>query len=181
MAETSMEGPLSDFIKKLMFIHQFNISKGDVSMLGVHDILLPAEILQLINTPNKDLYKKLKATFKRTFDVFLMKIGSSTLEQKYQNMMDILNTMGIGDVEQEFINSAQHQAIMKVYKSPLIELAIQNGEKNKGPYCNVTKAILAGAFSSLFNRDIDCTETKCSITGTEYCQFAIKENRGVVA
>ncbi len=165
---------ISEFLHKLEFVHQFNISKGDVELLGVKEFFLPVEVLDVINSPGKDMYKKLKDIFKRTFEVFLRKIGSSTPLQKYNNVLDLLNTMGIGDVEVDFIDSGKKRALIKVFHSPIVELYIRQGKKSSAPVCHVIKAVLAGAFTSFFNKPVECEETRCAITGSEYCQFAIK-------
>lgn len=162
------------FLRKLEQFNLFNITKGDVYLLEVKEFLLPVEVLDIINQPTKDMYKKLKDIFKRTFDVFLRRIGSSTSLQKYNNVLDLLNTMGIGDVEVDFIDSGKKKAIIHLFHSPIVELYIKQGKKDSGPVCHVLKGILAGAFSSFFNRNIECYETRCAISGSEFCQFAIK-------
>ena len=166
---------MSEFLHKLEYVHQFNISKGDVELLGVKEFFLPVELLELINKPGKDMYKKIKAIFRRTFDVFLRKIGSSTPLQKYNNILDILNTMGIGDVEVDFMDSSKHRAIIHLFHSPIVASYIRRGEKSTVPVCHIINAVLAGAFSSLFNRDVNSKELKCAVTGSEFCQFALKE------
>lgn len=166
---------IADFLRKLEYLHQFNISKGDVELLGVKEFFLPAEVLLLINQSNKDQYKKIRDIFRRTFDVFLRKIGSSTPQQKYNNVLDLLNTMGIGDVEVDFMDSSKHRAIIHLYHSPIVEELIRQGVKSKTPVCHVIAAILGGAFSSMFRRTVDAKELKCAIRGSEYCQFALKE------
>jgi len=53
-----------------------------------------------------------------------------------------------------------------------------NRKNSKNPVCYWMSGILAGAFESIFNRSMNCIETRCESMGNPYCEFEIKPDSG---
>jgi len=155
-----------------MFVNQFTIDNGQVDILGNKQLLLPVQIIELLN--DKKAYDFIKQTVKIGMDEEIRKIGSTTPLQRFNNLKDLMNTFGIGNIDVTFIDSKKQKAMIQINNSTIANYYISQRKKTTVPVCVITKAVLAGAFSSFFGKDVDSEETKCMSLGENYCQFSIK-------
>ncbi len=157
---------LSSFVKKLMFARQFDIADGKISVLGINQVMLPADLLDFLqNTDQKNFYKYVKLSVKKDSAAYAHKIGS-TEEGLQKNVADIFETFGIGRMSIEAIDNSRQTATIRVDDSPFTE-------KHSKPNCLLTAAVLAGIFSFIFRKDVDGKEEKCIAAHAQYCEFTI--------
>lgn len=162
-ARTAM---LSSFVKKLMFARQFDMAEGRISVLGVNQVMLPADLLQyLAEHDPKAFYSFVKQSVKKDITAYAKKIGSDAAGIM-NSIGEIFEMFGVGMLHIESIDAKKASASLRVDKSPF-------AEKSSKPHCLLTAGVLAGMFSFGMEKDVDCKEVKCIAAGASYCQFTL--------
>lgn len=158
---------LSSFVKKLMFAREFDIADGKINVLGISQVMLPVDLLDYLqNTDKKNFYKYVKISVKRDIAAYAKKIGSNE-EGLQKNISDIFETFGIGKMKLEDINNNKGTSKIRIDDSPFIQ-------EHFKPNCLLTAGVLAGIFSFIFRKDVDCKEVRCISAKADYCEFMIK-------
>lgn len=183
---------ISDFVKRLIFARQFSLIDGNIEILGLKHIMLSDEaILELQNIDQSKVYSIIKDnTFKNLgklhakaykalkevsftdISEFGKKLGSS-LGGILKNIEEIYQVYGLGKLSVIDLNNNKKTAVIRVYNSPIAEAYLKKS-KIKACICTVNSAVLAGMFSYLFNKKIDCMEVKCLAKGSSFCEFICK-------
>lgn len=188
---------LSPFIQKLLFIKKFNISDGVIEILNNKYILLDAaDLLTLQEVDETKMYKKMKENFKSKFQDILIehfKVYQKIKEQELINIVElsenlrnsdegiinlfqkIFNTYGLGKMEMVNLDNKNAEAIIKIDQSTIaLEYLNKYKKLSNKNVCVLTSGILAGAFSFLFEKNIDCIEERCLAQGENHCLFKLK-------
>jgi predicted hydrocarbon binding protein len=182
--------PLSNFLQKLLFVNEFRVKDGEIVLLKDKYIMLNAAnliSLQEIDpeklygaskkSSKKDMdkmvkyanvYKKIKNQELKNIASLTKKIGK-TDDGVTKTLETIFEVYGLGKLQIYDLDSTKKIAQIKIPNSTLAE-----GQKSDAPMCSITAGILAGIFSFIFNKDVDCIETKCRAMGDEFCKFEIK-------
>ena len=182
--------PLSSFLQKLLFINEFGIKDGEIKLLEDRYIMLNASNIMALQeidknglyeackkTSKKDIsklvkhanvYKNIKTQELKNIAELSKKIGK-TDEGIIKTLEMIFEVYGLGKPEIQEIKNDKKTATIKIRNSTLAE----NQKKSKYPVCSVTAGILAGIFSYIFGKDVDCTEPKCKAKGDEFCMFEV--------
>ena len=137
---------LSPFLKKLMFARQFDMDQGSIEVLGQREIMLPAEIvgeLQRIDT--KKSYQILKSGVQRAMEADAKRIGLEG-EGVLKIAQEIFCTYGLGKPEIVNLDNKTKRCVVRVH-------APSDSAKP------MLAAALAGMFSVIFNKDINCSAT----------------------
>lgn len=186
---------LSPILKKLLFVRQFGIDNGRIDLLGGREIMLNASaILELQDIDESKLYDLGKKSgfknisgavehakvYKKVRDVFIddiadlsRKIGQ-TDEGVIRVLQDIFNVYGLGEISIEKIDNKGREALVIVRDSAISEEWRKKYKKHsKTPVCTVTSGVIAGMFSYILGKEIDCVEVKCSAQGNNYCLFKV--------
>lgn len=79
-------------------------------------------------------------------------------------------TMGWGIMDVANLNVEKGEAQVRIYES----FECETGKDNETPYGHFIRGILAGFFSSIFQREAKAVETKCIAKGDPYCEYVIK-------
>lgn len=160
--------------KKLMFLREFDIGEGQISILGERFLLIPSKIMSEIETVSGlDLEKK------------YYEIGHSTGKQITETMKkrgveggdawkfikEFLTMCGWGKVEEVDIDFTNSRAIIKLVSG------IKSQKKIHTPNCFILAGILGGVFSNIFPIGVNCVERKCS-TADNYCEFVVNQKNG---
>lgn len=188
---------LSPFVQKLLFIKKFDISDGVIEILNNKYIMLDAsDLLTLQEVDETKMYEKMKENFKSKFKRILTdhaKVYQTIKEQELRNVAElskrlknsdegimkllqkIFNTYGLGRMEMINLNNEKNEAIIKINQSTIAQEYLNKYNKNsKERVCVLTAGILAGTFSFLFEKNIDCVEEKCLAQGDDHCLFRLK-------
>ena len=186
---------LSPILKKLMFVRQFDIDKGKVTLLGQRQIMLDASVLlelqdidesKLYDVAKKagfsnikgivqhaKVYGRVKEIFSAEITDLGKKIGE-TDEGTIKTLEEIFDLYGLGEMNIEEIDNDKKQAIVSVRESVIAEEWIgKNKKKSKEAVCSLTAGILAGVFSFIFEKKVDCVEAKCKAQGNSNCLFKV--------
>lgn len=186
---------LSPILKKLLFVRQFSIDEGKINLLGAREIMLNASaILELQDIDESKLYDLGKKSgfkniagavehakvYKKMKDVFIDEIASlgrkigQTDEGTMRVLQDIFNVYGLGEMSIEKIDNKSREALVVLRESTIAQEWVKKNRKHsKTPVCTLTAGVLAGMFSYLLGKQIDCAETQCLAQGRSYCLFKI--------
>ena len=99
------------------------------------------------------------------------KIGK-TDEGTIKTLSSIFEIYGLGALEILDLNNKDKKAILRIKDSSIAQEQLKKS-KEKKPVCIMTAGILAGLFTYIFGKDVDCVERKCVAQGQEYCEFEI--------
>ena len=184
---------LSSLLQRLLFVNQFNIIDGKIEILGNRYIMLDASdflVLQEIDKTKmykvaKDLsknnlsdmvehaqvYKGMKDQSLQNIAELSKKIGK-TDEGVIKTLQSLFELYGLGKLEIIDLNNEKRKAILRVHQSTLALAQLKKG-KVRGPVCTLTAGILAGIFSYIFQKNVDCGENTCIAKGDSLCEFEI--------
>ena len=186
---------LSPMLKKLLFVRQFDIDEGKIKLLGDREIMLHASaILELQDIDESKLYDiAKKSSFKNLVDfvehakvynrikgIFIgdianlgKKIGQSD-EGTIKVLQDVFNVYGLGEMMIEKIDNKNKEALVIIRESAIAEEWMKKNKKHsKMPVCTLTAGVIAGVFTYIFDKEVDCVETKCKSEGASYCMFKV--------
>lgn len=185
--------PLSPLLQKLLFVNQFSIANGKVEILGNRYVMLDASNLLILQEIDKskmyssmksstknglkslvehaEVYKGLKDQSLKNIVELSKKIGKSD-EGTLKTLQSILDTYGLGQIEINDLNNEKKTAMISV-KNSTIALEHKKKDKSKKMVCTLTAGILAGAFSFIFGKSVDCVEKKCLAKGDDNCFFEV--------
>lgn len=187
--------PLSPIIKKLLFVRQFDIDEGKIKLLGDREIMLHASaLLELQEIDETKLYDIAKQSslkqlsgavehakvYSKMKDVFIEEIASlgkkigETDQGVIKTLQEIFEVYGLGQMTIEDIDNSGKKASIIIRDSTIAdEWGEKHGGKSKAAICTITAGVLAGIFSYIFGKTVDCVETKCKAEGNSYCMFNI--------
>ena len=187
--------PLSPMLKKLLFVRQFDIDKGKINLLGSAEVMLNASaILGLQEIDETKVYKAAKESslkdisgavehakvYGKMREVLIEEIAElgkkigQTDAGTIKTLQDIFNVYGLGEMAITNIDNAKKQAIISLRSSTIAESWQEsNRTRAKKPVCSLTAGVLAGMFSFIFGKEVECVEDKCKSQGNGYCLFKI--------
>lgn len=185
---------LSAFIQKLLFVKQFSLDNGKIEILGGRYIMLDASdflVLQEIdkgkvyegakeNAKNslKDIvqyanvYKGLKDQSVKNIADLSKKIGKND-DGVIKTLQQIFDIYGLGKLTITELANDKKTAHLRIEHSTIAEAQLKKGPAKK-PVCSITAGILAGIFSYIFNKDVNCIEESCRGVSGDMCEFWIK-------
>ncbi|MBI4147688.1 hypothetical protein HY490_00180 [Candidatus Woesearchaeota archaeon] len=153
---------LSPFIKKLMFARQFAMMDGKIEVLGRRQVMLPFELLSdLQNVDEQKTYSIIKQDINQTMEAFAKRIGSSPTGM-FKNIEEIFECFGLGKPEIIVLDQTRKAAVIRFHDNPVQQVSAA-----------VLPGALAGMFSFLFGKPVDCTFKKCPVKGGATCEFHI--------
>jgi|SRR3989344_2988554 len=187
--------PLSEILKRLLFVRQFDIDKGKIVLLGQRQIMLDASVIlelqeidesKMYDIGKKSGFSNIKGfvqhakVYDKVKDIFIKevvnlgkKIGE-TDEGTIKTLQSIFDVYGLGDMSIEKIDNEGKQALIRLKDSAIAEEWInKNKHRSKIPACTLTAGIIAGIFSFIFDKKLDCVEMECKATGKGYCLFKV--------
>ncbi len=184
---------LSPLLQKLLFINQFNVNEGKIEILGNSMIMLNASDLLVLQemdetkmyasmkgNSKKDLkeliehakvYKGIKSESIKNIVSLSEKVGKNS-EGIIKTLQELFELYGLGKMNITVLDNEKKKATIEIKNSPLAKAKLKDG-KSKKPCCTVTAGILAGMFSYIFKKDVDCIEKKCAAKGDDSCVFII--------
>jgi len=186
---------LSPILKKLLFVRQFDIDNGKIKLLGDSEIMLNAlAILELQEIDESKLYdiakrssfKKMSSfvehakVYKKMKDVFMTdaaRLGTKIGETDtgvIKTLQELFNVYGLGEMLIQEIDNKQKEALIMIRKGTLAqEWMKKKRTKSKMPVCTLTSGVIAGIFSYIFKKEVDCVEAKCIAQGYGQCMFKV--------
>lgn len=187
--------PLSPIIKKLLFVRQFDIDGGKIQLLGDREIMLHASALLELQDIDKtkvydaakksslkqmsgavehaEVYSKMKDVFITEIAALGKKIGE-TDQGVIKTLQEIFEVYGLGQMTIENLDNAGKKASIIIRDSTIAdEWKEKYGGKAKAPVCAITAGVIAGMFSYIFGKEVDCAEDKCKAEGSSYCMFNV--------
>ncbi|MBI3334333.1 hypothetical protein HYZ97_02505 [Candidatus Pacearchaeota archaeon] len=186
---------LSGILKKLLFVRQFDIDEGKINLLGNREIMLHASaILELQEMDESKLYDLAKKSgfknlagavehaqvYSRMKGVFVDEIAAlgkkigETDQGTIKTLQEIFNVYGLGEMVIQEIDNKANQALVAIKDSTIAgEWVRKNKRKSKSAVCTITAGVLAGVFSYIFGKEVDCAEIKCKAQGNSFCLFKI--------
>ncbi len=186
---------LSPMLKKLLFVRQFAIEDGKISLLGGREVMLDAsallELQEIDETKLYDIAKKSSfrnlvefvshaRVYYRVKDAFMQniyKLGGKIGQNDagiIKTLQDIFNIYGLGEMSIQNIDNAKKEVLIAIKDSTVAEEWLKKYKaRSKIPVCTLTAGILAGMFSYVFNKETDCVELKCKAAGNSYCLFKV--------
>jgi predicted hydrocarbon binding protein len=153
---------LSGFVKKLLFARQFFIIDGKIEVLGKKQILLPSDlIIELEKIDSKKVYDISKRHVQQNMEEYAKKIGT-TSQGMLKSMQDIFEIFGIGKPEVIICDGKKKEAVIRFHNPPIKELCDNKTDPALLP------GALAGMYSFIFKKDVNCTSTSTTAGVYEY-------------
>jgi len=184
---------LSPLLQKLLFVKQFSMGSGKIDLLGSSYTMLDSSSLLALQNVDKtkmysiaksstkaqvksivdhaQVYKGIKDESLRNIAELGKKVGNSD-QGMIKTIQDIFDLCGLGKLEISDLNNKDKEATLKVHDSSLA-LAHVAKYKTKAKACAITAGTLAGVFTYLFDKNVECTEVKCKAEGQDFCVFEI--------
>jgi predicted hydrocarbon binding protein len=186
---------LSPFLQKLLFVNQFEVNQGKITLLGDRKIMLDASIILALQETDEtkayDMAKKIgfenisgavehvkvygaiKNAMIKELAVLGEKIGE-TDEGTIKTLENFFNLYGLGLMSIQNIDNENKSALIEVKDSAIADSWLTSKKaKSKDTACTLTAGVLAGMFSYIFGKDIDCREQKCKAQGEDSCVFKV--------
>jgi predicted hydrocarbon binding protein len=184
---------LSALIQKLLFVNQFNIANGKINILGKDYILIdPFTFLILQNIDDSTAYKTAKTgsekslkelvehakVYQNVKDQSLKEIAllsqkvGKTDDGTIKTLQKVFEIYGLGKLTITNLDNKNKTATLKIENSTMAKAHSKKGNSKK-TVCTLCAGVLAGIFSYVFKKDIDCIETKCLAQGNNFCEFKI--------
>ncbi len=168
---------LSAFLKRLLFARQFFIINGKIEVLGVKQIMMPSDtILGLQNMDEKKSYDIIKKSSTENMRLFAKKLGASG-EGLLKDIQDVYETFGLGAMEIVDLDQKKKRAIIRIRESPIAIANMQKSKRSSKVVCSSIAAVLSGAFTFLFNSNVDAVEKVCLAQGKDFCEFVIQSKK----
>lgn len=186
---------LSPFLQKLLFVNQFEVNNGKITLLGDRKIMLDASIILALQETDEtkayDMAKKIgfenisgavehakvygaiKNAMIKELAILGEKIGE-TDEGTIKTLENFFNVYGLGLMSIRDINNEQKTALIELKESAIADAWLASHKaKSKTTVCTLTAGVLAGLFSYIFGKDIDCREQKCKAQTEDSCFFKV--------
>lgn len=186
---------LSPILKKLMFVRQFDIDKGNINLLGQRQVMLDASVLlelqsidesKLYDLAKKSAFGNLKGiiqhakVYGKVKDIFVEEVAilgkkiGETDEGTMKTLQEIFDLYGLGEMVIEKIDNDAKQALVTIRNSVIAEEWRKvNKHSSKEKVCTLTSGVIAGVFSFIFDKKVDCAEIKCKAQGESSCMFKV--------
>lgn len=141
---------------------------GKINLLGKEQVMLSSQFLLRLQTIDEtQTYDLAKRTGLEDIKYYT-KILDSEHGDLLGHVKTIFDTYGLGTLEIELLKN--EKATVRVSQS-----ALANTKKHSDqPVCIFTAGLLAGFFSYLLKKDVNCIEKNCKSMGSLYCLFEIK-------
>jgi predicted hydrocarbon binding protein len=91
-------------------------------------------------------------------------------EETVRFMMTMGGQIGWGNFEVEEFDPEAKRLIVTVTCSAFAEVY----GRSTDPVCHMTRGVMAGMTQTLFNEDVDASETHCLAKGDDVCRFLIE-------
>ena len=185
---------LSSLLQRLLFVNQFNIINGKIEILGNRYIMLDASDLLVLQEIDKtktyatvknmsknnlknlvehaNVYKGIKDQSLKNIAELSKKIGK-TDEGVIRTLQSLFEVYGLGKLEIINLDNDKKKVLLRVIDSSMAVAQLKKG-KSKTPVCTLTAGVLAGIFSYILKKDVDCAEKKCISKGEETCEFLVE-------
>lgn len=166
---------LNEFIKRLMMMRQFSIEPARIELLKQDQFLLDTDFIVLVQDIDKDeFYKRIKENAKEKVAHYTKILGSSPANVSEDTLAALFGSLGFGKIEIMKLNREDKRVFLNLTDSPIVKAYRKMKKKSKEPVCLFISAVLAGSFSAIFNKDVDCEEKSCSIKGGKSCNFVVQ-------
>lgn len=165
---------LNTFLDKFVFTNGLRYTHYNFYLLNLGFALVPMDVLvgiAAVSNPlvNQQLYAAVK---KNVRDSFLQSFQlGATPDKSVVFVEDFLTAAGFGLVKHADLDWVHKRAIIVVNDNPVAR-SLQG--KALKPVDAVLRGFLAGAFSHLFQSDVDCIEKSCMALGSQACEFVIQ-------
>lgn len=185
---------ISPFLQKLMFVRQFGIDKGKIDLLGNRYVLFDAlALFEIQKIDETKLYEAIKNSsfkniseavksakvYQNVKDVFMEsiaklgdKIGKSD-EGTLMTLKEIFEVYGLGGMDIVDLDNTKKKAVIRLRESSIALEYKQRYKKTNAPVDIIAAGVLAGMFSYVFKKKVDCVEKSCIAQGNESCRFEI--------
>jgi len=162
-------------LNKLIGSGKLNFKEGEVELLGTKICLIPPDMyLELLRglralKSEQMLYEISEDSSKRWFHE-LVKSSKKSMESLVDTVPTVLNLLALGEV------SFQKKDFSKLEFEVVLEnsLIAELWGKSQDPVDIQFAGYLAGAFSSIFNKKMQCNEVECKTVSSDKCVFIIK-------
>ena len=158
---------LSAFLKKLLFARQLFMTDGRIEVLGTNQVMLPSDIIVALQSlDEKKYYDVVKMGIQSNMVEYTKKLGSNS-QGMFKITEDIFETYGLGKPEIVVLDQKKKCATVRFHGTPVGAACSKYAE------CVLLPAALAGMFSFLFQKDVNCAVQKCDAKGS-MLQYEVK-------
>jgi predicted hydrocarbon binding protein len=170
-----------NILKELLFSREISFEEGSIMMLKGRVVIIPIHIFV-------NIFKKLQE-YKIDSDKFLYEIGKEEgvhwigqIKDRYRMKptdalkwgLNSMSVGGWGKIETVKVDLfKRNTAVFRAYNSPFAKLLGRTG-KVSDP---ILAGFIGGGGSIIYNRSLECKETKCIAKGDMFCEFVVKPSK----
>jgi len=166
---------LNRFFDKFIFTNNLKFVHNNFYLANEPFIISPLAVFaSLMTAKDEEFCRKLYYDVKQNTKEQIKK--SSQIEFKNKDELlsfwiEYLSYSGWGHLHVVNSNYKEKQAIVSLVDNPFTAI-IKNPTENAD---HIMRGMLAAIFSNVFDDDIDCVETKCSLNNEKECHFILKK------
>jgi len=112
----------------------------------------------------------------RSQKIMVHLIGKISKQKAFFEILTQGPRRGLGIVKLTHFNDKKGICFFRVTDS----MDVIESERGEKPVCSVMSGILAAVGELVFNKEMECIETKCVAMGDPYCEFKVFEKRRMV-
>ena len=170
---------LNYFYDKFIMTSTLRYTHNNFYLLDIPFAITPTETLIAISSIEEEPFrKKLYETIKKDTNEKLLAQFSFNFgldkKKELDLFKDYLTASGWGSLQMIDFNMETKRAIVVEENSPI---AVPLKGKSAFATDTILRGLLAGAFSKVFEEDIDCVEAECAAQNSERCKFILKPKK----
>jgi predicted hydrocarbon binding protein len=169
----------STFISRLILLRQFSILEDGFKILGENFYFQPMNQLSIFQKKVEEKFGQkgltlIYETSKQSFFEFIKKVEKFADNRKkfFDVLLNLIRQFGFGNIE--VVEIKEFQAIVQVKNNPFAREYVKLFGFQKKGVDYLLAGILAGYFSKIFDKNVECKEKTCIAKGEAYCNFIVK-------
>ena len=167
---------LNEFIQRLMMLRQFSMEDTRITLFRQDQMLLDTDfVVKMQELAPEKFYQTVKANAKEKLAAYTKVFGSSPESVSEDTLKRLFGSLGFGSLEILQLNRTEKRVFFRLDDSPIVAAYKRLKIKKSAPACTFISGVLAGAFSAIFQKDVNCKETGCALKpGEKKCNFIVE-------
>ncbi len=167
---------LNSFYDRFIFTNALHYKHNNFFFSNVPFVIAPSAVFSgIAKVNNPDFQKQVYSSVKKEVMEQLVRQLDREFELKKDRLLEFFfaycTASGFGLFEAKDISHGKKRALVSISNAPF---AVFFPTPAKHPVDSFLRGLIAGAFSVVFEENVDCVETECSAMGASYCSFVVK-------
>lgn len=166
---------LNEFIKRLLMMRLYTMEPSRIELLKQEQFLIDTDFIAQVQDCEPDnFYAMVKKNAMQKTKDYTKVLGSSAPNISEDTLQALFGALGFGNIQIMQLNREKKHVFLQLLDSPIVKAYKKMKKKSAKPVCLFVSAVLAGAFSAILEKDVNCEEKSCAIKGGKKCDFVIQ-------